>query len=271
MPGSLTPAMPAGTTRVFALAGSRARCPQKAGELHPTAQGQEPPFPESCVGHVGSSSEDCVYQDGLDDEAGPAPSPLTCIFTPTGPGVLPASFSLVFQETHFQALKLAWGKRPSPFRLAVKKEFIEFLFAMGLWLNPCSRAPCWGNSEFTGPGLGRSPWTSLRPNLSTVFFQCLTGPVLPVLSLVARSPNSVLRYAVTFRPSRGSSGFVLCASACLARGLEPPLCGPSVAHRAEEDVLAAKGKNTCWGLRAQPCFPPFRAAPAGPGGGVWVS
>lgn len=131
MLGSLTPAMPAGATRVFALMGSRARCPQKAGELHPTAQGQgPPPFPESCVGQVGSSSENCVYQDGLVRLAQPPPQ-LTCIFTPTGPGVLPASFSLVFQETHFQALKLAWGKRPSRFRLAAKKEFIEFLFCHG--------------------------------------------------------------------------------------------------------------------------------------------
>lgn len=112
-----------GTTCVFALAGSRARCPQKAGELHPTAQGQGPPFPESCVGHVGSSSEDRVYQGvaWMVRMAQTRPQ-LTCVFTPTGTGVLLDSFSLVIQETRFQALKLAWGKRPSRFRLAAEEE-----------------------------------------------------------------------------------------------------------------------------------------------------
>ena len=43
-----------------------------------------------------------------------APPQLTCIFTPTGQGVLPASFPLVIQETHFQALKLAWARGPPP-------------------------------------------------------------------------------------------------------------------------------------------------------------
>lgn len=130
------------------------------------------------------------------------------------------------------------------------------LMALGMWLNPCSSAPCWGISEFTGPGLGRSPGTSLRPNLSTVFFQCLTGLVLPVLGLGARSPNSVLRYAVTFRPSRGSPEFVLCASAYLARGSEPPLCDPRVAHRAEEAVLVGERQKHLLGPESPALLPP---------------
>lgn len=157
--------------------------PRRQGSSTPQPRARGPPFPESCVGHVGSSSEDCVYQGvaWMVRMAQPRPQ-LTCVLTPTGTGVLLDSFSLVIQETRFQALKLAWGKRPSRFRLAAKKKFIEFLFTLGLWAhgsgdvaNPCSSAPCWGNSEFTGPGPGRRPGTSLRPNMSTVVSPVLNG------------------------------------------------------------------------------------------------
>lgn len=159
-----------GTTCVFSLAGSHARCPPKAGELRPTAQGQGSPVPNVPCGPRRKQLRGlCLPGSGLDGEDGPAPSPAHLYFHPDWAGSPSSLFLSGYSRETFSSLKAGMGQEVLPFRLAAKRGIPSFFLLWGcgvkaprMWLNPCSSAPCWGSSEFTGLGLGRSHRTSLH-------------------------------------------------------------------------------------------------------------
>lgn len=161
-----------GTTCVFSLAGFYARCPPKAGELHPTAQGQGSLVPNVPCGPCRKQLRGlCLPGSGLDGEDGPAPYPAHLCFHPDWAASPSSLFLSGYSRDTFSSLKAGMGQEVILFRLAAKREFIRcFFLAWGcglkvprMWLNLCSSSPCRGNSEFTGSGLGRSRRTSVHP------------------------------------------------------------------------------------------------------------
>lgn len=114
-----------GTTCVFSLAGSHARCPPKAGELRPTAQGQGSPVPNVPCGPRRKQLRGlCLPGSGLDGEDGPAPSPAHLYFHPDWAGSPSSPFLSGYSRETLSSLKAGMGQEVLPFRLAGRGEFL---------------------------------------------------------------------------------------------------------------------------------------------------